>query len=79
MSFNRQEEAERLYAGFRRSKVSLPSGIELDAKKTEVWVSRALKPDEMASLGDPLDEVLVEWIRLWNEFGGLKALAPEQT
>jgi hypothetical protein len=79
MSFNRQEEADRLYAGFRRSKVSLPSHLQLDVKKTDVWIERALEPGDMASLSDRLGEVMVEWIRLWKEFGGLKALAAEQT
>jgi len=79
VGFNQREIAERLHAGFQRSKESLPPGIALDAQKNNVSVSRALKPDDMASLTDCLGEVMVEWIRLWREFGGLKALAPEQT
>jgi hypothetical protein len=76
MSFNRREEAERLFAGFRRSKVGLQSGIKLEAEKNAIWLSRELAPEDMASLRDRLDEVVAEWIRLWKEFGGLKALVP---
>jgi hypothetical protein len=73
--FNQRDLADRLHSGFQRSKVSLPSGIELGSQKNNVWLSREIKPEDIGSLSDRLGEVLETWVRLWEEFGGLDALA----
>jgi hypothetical protein len=78
MWFNRREITEQLYAAFRRSTTPLPAGIELATYRNEVYLSRELNSKEMASLGEHLDALMVEWVRLWKEFGGLKALGSEK-
>jgi hypothetical protein len=75
--FNRQSTADCLFAAFQQSKKELPSSMWLTAASYDVYLSRELKSDDMGSLSDRLDELMTEWIRLWKEFGGLKALAPK--
>jgi hypothetical protein len=75
--FNQRDMAERLYAGFQKKK-PLPPGIELETEKNSVSLSRALKPEDMASLSDRLGEVMDAWIQLWEQVGGLDALTSKQ-
>jgi hypothetical protein len=76
--FNHRELAEQLHAAFQQRDKRLPSGVTLGTQKNNVWLSRALEPADMASLSKHLGEVMGQWIRLWKEFGGLKALVSEE-
>jgi hypothetical protein len=40
-----------------------------------VWVSKELHTQELGAVEEKLQEVVAEWIRLWEEIGGFEALA----
>lgn len=61
------ETRTRLWTAFKKA-----AGANVDNDGGELWFEHRLAPAEFPQLEEELDEMLKDWISIWNQIGGLK-------
>ena len=61
------ETRARLWTAFKKA-----AGAKVYNDSGELWIEHRLVPAEFPRLEEKLDEMLTDWISIWNQIGGLK-------